>query len=469
METTAPLLQREANEPIAFLRSANALVGCAPGVVSTQQFLQHVYLVAERLPDKAYMINLCANRYLFVVAFCAALVRRQTNLLPPNNTVLTQENLAQQYPNSYLVHDGIASARSVLAIDFRTIDFRPQSDSFRVPEIALQQLAAITFTSGSTAESQPIHKTWNNFIASSTINSRYMLPAPSNLLYQLATVPGQHMWGLETSVLLPLFQNVCAVDDKPLYPADIQAALAQLPAPRLLTSTPVHLRALCQSGMKFERVQRILCATAPLTTELASAVEVLFDGELHEIYGCSEVGSMAVRRAATEPWWQLFEGLSFDRDPSTGQINATAEHLPEPTPLQDIIEFDPSDSHRFRLAGRHNDMIQIAGKRGSLNEINAILSRFTGLLDGVVFLPEQSKTVPRLVAIVTLRPGVSKDQLHQYLRGYLDSALLPRPIFQVDALPREQSGKLSIRRLQAIYEQQLEKFRRINEQHSVDD
>lgn len=45
----------------------------------------------------------------------------------------------------------------------------------------------------------------------------------------VGTVPAQHMYGLESTVLLPL-QSGCALDaTRPFYPADICAALAALP------------------------------------------------------------------------------------------------------------------------------------------------------------------------------------------------------------------------------------------------
>src|SRR5690606_22508015 len=101
----------------------------------------------------------------------------------------------------------------------------------------------------------------------------FMVPESKETLFLLATVPGQHMWGLETSVLLPMFANICVSDGRPLYPMDIKAALDKLTAPRMLVSTPVHLRALAMSGISFPPVTRVLCATAPLDKALAARTE----------------------------------------------------------------------------------------------------------------------------------------------------------------------------------------------------
>ncbi len=54
--------------------------------ISAAQFLQDVRTLAARLPDRAYVINLCGDRYRFAVGLAAALMRRQISLLPPNHT-----------------------------------------------------------------------------------------------------------------------------------------------------------------------------------------------------------------------------------------------------------------------------------------------------------------------------------------------------------------------------------------------
>src|SRR5690606_22645943 len=63
----------------------------------------------------------------------------------------------------------------------------------------------------------------------------------------LATVPPQHMYGMELSVLLPLIGGMAVHAARPLFAADIARALEELPQPRILASTPVHLRALLES------------------------------------------------------------------------------------------------------------------------------------------------------------------------------------------------------------------------------
>jgi len=85
--------------------------------------------------------------------------------------------------------------------------------------------------------------------------------------------------------------------------------------------------------------------------------------------------------------------------------------------------------------------------------VNRVLNTFDGLLDGVVIFPEQKRLVPRLVAIVVLRESNQKSALQAHFRQHLDAAFVPRPIFLVDELPRQENGKLNKAALTDFYQQ----------------
>jgi len=456
MSLTAPLLTRKANENVAFLNKELPSLNGFTGLVDTELFLSHVISLADQLPKKTHIINLCGNRYLFLVSICAAMLKQQINLLPPNKNLSTQAKLAERYVDAYVVHDGIDIENGLESFNIQDIVLAADKFNFSkdsVPLIPLEQLALISFTSGSTGDSKPNEKNWHTLTASSDINRRYMLPDLNVTYHILATVPGQHMWGLETSVLMALFSQACLCDDKPLFPADIRSVLKELPSPRVLVTTPVHLRALVSSGLSFPDLDYLLCATSPLTQLLAQKSEKHFKTKLHEVYGCSEIGSMAIRKTAIESDWLKFDGITFENE--SEKTWAYTEYLPKPITLSDEIRLD--ENNRFRLLGRSSDMVDIAGKRGSLAEINTILLQSEGLIDGVVIFPEQEKAIPRLAAIVMLKEGYSKSELQAHFRKYLDDVFVPRPIFLVDKLPREDNGKLPRKRIDELYQQLINK------------
>ena len=101
MTITKPLLKTKLiagklSSPLAYL--TKPLNGLAlydeHRLITRREFLQHVMRLATQLPDKQHAINLCDNRYLFLVSAWAVIVRQQSNLLPPNKNALTQSKLA---------------------------------------------------------------------------------------------------------------------------------------------------------------------------------------------------------------------------------------------------------------------------------------------------------------------------------------------------------------------------------------
>ena len=447
---TAPLINRKLSDNFAYISKDIAITGDTKGFITVQRFLDTVVALSKQLPNnKKHIINLCGNRYLFTVVLCASALKKHANLLPSNRNIETQQRLSQRYDDTYIIHDGTDVPSSLLSIDLNESKISKISSVDQIPFIPLEQLAAISFTSGSTGDAKPNGKTWNTFFESTKINSHYMLPETIETIHLLATVPAQHMWGLETSVLMALFANVCVLDSKPLFPQDIQNLLKILPEPRMMVSTPVHLRSIIASNISFPKLETVLCATSPLTQDLAIQVEGLFKAELREVYGCSEIGSMAVRLTSEFDIWKKFKGIHF-KQKEFEQIIAQTDHVNEDVILGDFIEILDKDS--FRLKGRSDDMIDIAGKRGSLNEINKVLLTFPGLIDGIVFFPPQDRTVPRLVALVALKSEITKKELSNHFRKFLDPAFIPRPIIQVEKLPREDNGKLPKQILLRFYQ-----------------
>jgi acyl-CoA synthetase (AMP-forming)/AMP-acid ligase II len=131
-------------------------------------------------------------------------------------------------------------------------------------------------TSGSTGTPLPHRKTWGRLVRC-VRDGAQRLGLPDGRAHALiGTVPAQHMYGFELTVLLALAAGHSISAERPFYPADIAAAIAAAPRPRVLVSTPIHLRALVASEIDIPPVDLIVSATAPLTRELAREVEAKF-------------------------------------------------------------------------------------------------------------------------------------------------------------------------------------------------
>ncbi len=426
-----PLLGAEAGQdPIAWHRDL---------AVSKEAFLHDVSAVAARLPRGRYAINLCKDRYRFLVAFAAVLVNGQTNLLPPDRVARLIDEIARDYSETYCLCDesitGISTPVHLLA----DIALRDDPGVAAAPIIPGKHLAVVIFTSGSTSRSRSNPKYWKDLVTGARmVQRRFGFGEQGERRAIVATVPPQHMYGLELSVLNALVNGVSVYAGSTLFPADIQAALQSVPSPRTLVTTPIHMRHCLHAGLDWPELDCVISATAPLDRTLAERAEQCFDCPVLEVYGCTEAGSLASRRTLAGDRWLLYEGSNL-KSTSEG-YSVSGPNLPEDTPLHDVLE--PVGPRQFILHGRHEDMVKIAGKRASLNDLNRRLRDIDGVQDGVFVCSESDGQVAsRLVAFV-VAPTVHEGAIRTELARSMDPIFLPRPMYLVKSLPRNETGKL---------------------------
>jgi acyl-coenzyme A synthetase/AMP-(fatty) acid ligase len=434
--------------------------------LTRRRYLADVHALAALLPESGPMLNVTADRYRFAVGLGAAMLRGQNNLLPPNHTHDTVARLRTLFPHAYgLTDEDVARVQlPMIRHPAEAAEAAPTgpavSAPISVPALDEDTLTAQVLTSGSTGAPVPHAKRWGLLVRNTHAGARRLAQQMGRKTLAgvtlVATVPAQHMYGFESSVLVALLGGAAFDTGRPFFPADIAAALARAPRPRMLVTTPFHLKTLLDAGLELPTIDLTLCATAPLSPQLAARAESLLGAPLMEIYGCTEAGQVASRRTTEGPEWHTYDGLVLSGDGDRTQVQGG--HVPEPTLLADVLEV--LDPHTFRLLGRSNDLINIAGKRGSLGHLNHHLNSVEHVQDGAFWLPPDAAdgSVVRLVAFV-VAPDVPADALHARvlgaLRERLDPAFLPRRVVAVPALPREPTGKLPAGPFQAWAEQTL--------------
>lgn len=421
---------------------AAVLAWRAGGTVTAAQFLAQVRQLAETLPMATAAVNLCEDRYAFLVAFAAIVLRGQANLLPSSRARHAIDEVMQAHPGCYALGDRDLQPAPP---GYRQLPplatLQAEASEHPWPLIPAEQVVAIGYTSGSTGRPAANVKTWRSFHASNAGNLAMLRAAVGNRFEVVATVPPQHMYGMEMSVLLPLLGGIGVHAGRPFFPADVASALAEVPAPRVLVTTPVHLRALVEAGLRLPPIAAMLSATAPLPVELARAAERCFEAPVLEVFGATETCVIAARQPTRDETWKLYDGVNLH--PQPGGTVVHAPQLDAPITLADIVSLSDG-GRRFCLRGRHADMLEIAGKRASLGDLTRRLLDIPGVRDAVVFQlggDGDSLGVHRIAALV-VAPELDEHQIADQLRLAIDPLFLPRPMRLVDALPRNETGKL---------------------------
>ncbi len=416
--------------------------------IQTCQLLSDARHLADQLPDKQYAINLCSNRYHFLVSFCAILIRKQTNILPPNKLRDAINNLIPQSPDTYYITDDKDLEIEQERILFKNSNTPNAPLSFEIPTLSSEHLCVINYTSGSTGVPKKHYKTWNSLVSTALRTHQsfntYRQIAPVTLV---ATVPAQHMFGLETSIMLPIQQGYAMHTGTPFFPEAIRKSIDNCPAKCALITTPLHLQSCLETETPFQSVEFILSATAPLSISLAKKAESYYNTSTFEIYGCTEAGTIATRQTTRNHLWKLLDGITLTSHNGVNQLECDCYQSVVPLPDRVIAK----ESGYLELLGRNESMINIGGKRASFEELNLILTDIEGIRDGAFFMPdEHDGKMSRLTAFV-VTDNLKQNEIIRILRKKIDPLFLPRPLYIVDSLPRSETGKLPKQALNQFY------------------
>ncbi len=433
-----PLLTHPTPDSIVAWRQGEA--------VTVAGFLGDVARVAAALPPGRHVLNTCSDRYRFAVGLAAGLVSGRVSLLPSTITREVVGHLRTFAPDVFCLADGDQDAFGLPCIAYPD-DRHPDATPRAIPLLPDDQPVAWLFTSGSTGKPVPHRKTWGALVRNVRAEAALLGLTDGRRHTIVGTVPAQHSYGFESTVMVALQSGSAFAAGRPLFPADICAAIAAVPRPRALVSTPFHLRTLLDAGVAIPALDLVVSATAPLSVALARDTEARCHAPLLEIYGSTETGQIACRRSVETAEWQLFPGVELTQE--GGRTWASGGHVEGKVALDDVLEL--AGPGRFVLHGRSADMINIAGKRSSLAYLNHQLCAVPGVSDGAFFVPDEETPdgVTRLVAVV-VAPGMDAAALTRALRARIEPAFLPRRVLFVASLPRNSTGKLPAEALRTV-------------------
>ncbi len=445
--------------PLAGYRhGSDPLLLSAEGETPAAVFFARAAALATALPEARHVINICESRASFMLGYAAALLRRQISLLPAGQGRADWSPLLSQYAGAYLLSDRDNDEFDAAGLPH--VDIRHwlalnvgEPRAFSMPQIDEVQIAAILFTSGSTGQPTAHQKSFGQlWRGAAALSAALQWPAAPSCAV-VGSVPPQHMFGLESTVMLPWHAGVPVHASRPLLAADLSMVLAQHGRPCWWMTTAVHMRAPLSTPAPLPGLQGVLASTMSVPTAQAAAAEAAWQVPVMEIYGSTETGALAIRRTAFENDWQPLPGVRVwnaadDANEKSAGSWAAATHVQPPVQLGDILLLQ--DNGRFVLGGRANDLVKVGGKRASLAALNQALAAVPGVEEGVYFFHHEAEpAAANDEGASALRPvgfyvsaTLSPSQLAAALRERIDPVFIPRPLYRVPNLPRNANGKL---------------------------
>lgn len=408
----------------------------ADGVRDWAGFVEDVAAARPIAGDHGALCNLIPSRYHFAVSLTACLCDDVPLLMPPSRAANTVAAVLTGWERPGVLSQGWQPAGSGVPVDVGNLPDAPGQ--------------IFMFTSGSTGQPVRHRKTWGilagGAVLTTEILERAGLSRDDTVI--AGTTPHQHMYGMEAAIFAGLSGGYCLYDETVFYPEDLRVLCARardagIGAVALVTS-PAHLHHVAPMIRDCPEVRCVISATAPLHPSMAAGIEADGRCNVFEIYGSTETGSLAWRRPTEDEAWTPLDGFSLDQRPDGWY--ADAPHLDGAVVLNDLLEAGPDG--RFRLVGRTEDIVQIAGKRENLGALNAALLSMPEIADGHVLRQRLPDTDRLAVLVVPRHNGHSGDQadlrarVRKHLLRHLDPVFVPKRIHLVEELPRNATGKL---------------------------
>lgn len=149
--------------------------------------------------------------------------------------------------------------------DYKTISVADLPTHRSIPaEIAPGTAVAVLFTSGSTGRAQLVPKNFQNFAGEARSLDR-LFRATGEQVRILTTLPFEHMYGYMYGFFWPRLLGLDAPAGRITLPAALAKELQQSDLPVWLVTTPLHLNAFAETGLRTEKVTRVFSATSALS------------------------------------------------------------------------------------------------------------------------------------------------------------------------------------------------------------
>jgi 4-coumarate--CoA ligase (photoactive yellow protein activation family) len=398
--------------------------------------------LAELAPGEVVVV--CSDRYRFAAAMLGAWAAGHAVRLPPSVQPEVVRTVASSPEVRGVLHDrdGAPGGADVRALLERPATVGP------LPPLDLERRLLTVMTSGSTGVSQAWHKTGRQLLDEADVSGRLFGPARGGRV--LATVPAHHIYGLQFGVLVPLRTGGVMVRSGALHAEEVMAEIARHAA-AVLVSVPAHLASLTTADAG-PPLSVVYSAGAPLPAATARALRDRHGWPVVEIYGTTETGGIAWRRAGEETW-ATYPGVTASAGADGGLLVDSPwleAGRARPFPVADRVELRPGGG--FVLLGRMDGVAKVAGKRVSLREVEERLLALPGVRDAAALARPSPGLRGEEIWVAVVAHGQTPERLREALAGWFDPVALPRRIRVIEALPREATGKIARERLMAVFE-----------------
>jgi acyl-CoA synthetase (AMP-forming)/AMP-acid ligase II len=335
-------------------------------------------------------------------------------------------------------------------------------------------VAMLKLTSGSTGIPKATLTTEEQLAADGRALTEAMGIRPDD--WQVGAIPVSHSYALG-NIVAPLFlQGTRVVLRDSFVPAQVLDDAVRVRA-RLFAGVPFmfdRLLTLVRDGAPWPTsLETLISAGAPLDRAIARGVAAETGRRICSLYGTSETGGIAydatpdadgdVTMGRPVPGVTLAFRPEDGAPPGGGRIHVSGPAVSSgyATSADDAAFVDGGfltgdlgvfgADGRLRLKGRVSAFVNVAGRKVQPDEVEVVLLSHPLVADVRVFGMPDPQRGERLAACVVPRsPDLGVVALRGFCAERLAAYKIPRALVLVPELPRDERGKVSRRRLEAL-------------------
>ena len=319
----------------------------------------------------------------------------------------------------------------------------------------------IQFTTGSSADSKAIVRTEKSVEQEILSLYDYFHIESQKRPIFAPVVPLCHSYGLIGGLLFPLYFGYSVLLANPKFIKDAVFKISEHSATHLFATSYIYSKfneILTKEAVNLTNLNKCFNAGMPMDIEIAKAFKELTQLTIFQNYGSTETGTMSIGKSDIVDSPDLGEFIG-KAEVIVDQNKDSEKIIGELLLKNEIIDFEyiyperlnsekftrgfyrTGDivqvvDNKYYIMGRVDNFINVAGLKGYAKEITDTILEIKGVREAVVVGEEN------IISAFVVGNDLSVDAIKMHCKNKLSDYKVPRNVFFVDEIPKNNIGKI---------------------------
>lgn len=216
-----------------------------------------------------------------------------------------------------------------------------------------------------------------------------------------------------------------------------------------ISATPTFYRLLMPVEQKYEKVKRITFGGEKLNKSLYEEIQKIFpNAKLLNIYASTEAGALFASKGENfivkkemQSFLRVKNNVLYIHKSKVGN-SETIVFEDNWYNTGDLVEVVAENPLEVKFISRQNEMINTGGYKVNPHEVEEIINNYEGVKEAKVYGKANSILGNVVCVDIVATREISKNEIVQYLKGYLQEFKIPRIFKFVSEIEKTKTGKV---------------------------